>query len=379
MSENKYIYDTGNGERDESRYRQEHARVTAEFERIKPMFNGAAGFNNRIFNKVFEHMKSKGPEDEAITEPEALPSSVYTYGTAEDGGQQMLKEDREIRGMTQLERAYRAHTNPDAYTESVIERCKSKPDVKERPLTSQEAQKKIDAYRQLYKQEERPLIQIQPIKPPPPPVQPPPQQQAQFMPPPQPTQFMAPPPQIQQHPQFMAPPPPQHPQFMAPPPQQHPQFMAPPPQQHPQFMAPPPQQHPQFMAPMQQQHPQFMAPMQQQIQRPPQYMPPSQQYYQQASAPQFQSDFYVPPPQPQIVMEPAARPRAPVAQRPPQHRQHRRENSLVTFTPDDYRFYTQPPPEEQDEEPEVDLKSIVKKQDMLIKLLLQQRKFKNKF
>jgi len=374
-----YIYNTNVGpERTESSYRQEHARVTSELERIRPMFNHGAGFNNRVFNKVFEHMKEKGPEEESIREPEAVQARMQTYGTAEDGGQQMLKEDREIRGMTQLERAYRSHTNPDAYTESVIERCRSKPDMKERPLTSQEAQQKIDMYRQIsastHQPDARPQIQMQPIKtqtqqfiPPP---QPPPQQ-TQFMPPPQQTQFMP-------QPQFM--PPPQQTQFM--PPQT--QFM-PPPQQtqfqlQTQFMPPPqqtqfmPQLQPQFM---QTQQPQFHPQLQPHFQNQTQYRAPVRS--------QFQSDFYVPPPQmPEIqTQQVKSQMRAPPPEPVPVQQRHRRTNTMTAnqFSPDDYRFYTQQgaaadnaPTPVNIEQDLTDLKSMVKKQELLIKLLLQQRK-----
>ena len=319
-----YIYNTNVGpERTESSYRQEHARVTSELERIRPMFNHGAGFNNRVFNKVFEHMKEKGPEEESIREPEAVQARMQTYGTAEDGGQQMLKEDREIRGMTQLERAYRSHTNPDAYTESVIERCRSKPDMKERPLTSQEAQQKIDMYRQIsastHQPDARPQIQMQPIK----------TQTQQFIPPPQP--------------------PPQQTQFM-------------------------PQLQPQFM---QTQQPQFHPQLQPHFQNQTQYRAPVRS--------QFQSDFYVPPPQmPEIqTQQVKSQMRAPPPEPVPVQQRHRRTNTMTAnqFSPDDYRFYTQQgaaadnaPTPVNIEQDLTDLKSMVKKQELLIKLLLQQRK-----
>jgi hypothetical protein len=65
-----------------------------------------------------------------------------------DGGQTMLKSDREINGTTQLSLAYNSHTNPDAYSESLIERCKSRSYThKEQAMSPSEIQKRISQHR----------------------------------------------------------------------------------------------------------------------------------------------------------------------------------------------------------------------------------------
>jgi hypothetical protein len=332
-------------DRNESNYRREHAQVTSEFERIRPMFAQTAGFNNKLFNKVFDHIKSsKGPAEESIPEPESMYNTrMPTYGTAEDGGQNMLKEDSEIRGMTQLERAYRSHTNPDSYNESTIERCRSKPDFKERPLSSQEAKQKIDAYRQIVPNtpDSRPQIQIQPIYPSP-------AQQTQASPVHAPQHFQASPvhtPQFNSH-LFQA-----HAQHQFQAHAQH-QFQA---HAHaPQFQA---HAHaPQFQAPGAQVNSQsFQAP-------PSQYQPPIE----------YQTDFRVREP-PQRLLTPQIVPREhPLRSLPVQN--HRRTNTVTSHGPDDYRFYAQGKTEERVdnsvEQDLTDLKKMVKKQELLIKLLL---------
>jgi hypothetical protein len=360
---NTFMYDiSGNTfDRDESSYRREHAQVTSEFERIRPMFAHTAGFNNKLFNKVFDHIKSsKGPSEESIPEPESMFNTrMPTYGTAEDGGQNMLKEDREIRGMTQLERAYRSHTNPDTYNESTIERCRSKPDFKERPLSSQEAKQKIDAYRQIVPntQDSRPQIQMQPIYPSP-------QIQAAA-----PQHFQAPPPQFNS-PSFQAAPPQfnSH-SFQAPPPQfnSH-SFQAAPPQFNshsfqaapPQFQAAPPQ----FQAAPGQQ---FQSPAPgQQFQSP----APGQRFQSQYQPIEYQTDFRVREP-PQRTLPPPPVHREEPRRTVPPVQNHRRTNT-ITHGPDDYRFYAQDKSSEERsvEQDLTDLKKMVKKQELIIKLLL---------
>ncbi len=353
---NTFMYDISDNvfDRDESSYRREHAQITSEFERIRPMFAQTAGFNNKLFNKVFDHIKaSKGPAEESIDEPESMyDTRMPTYGTAEDGGQNMLKEDREIRGMTQLERAYRSHTNPDEYNESTIERCKAKPDFKERPLTSQEAKQKIDAYRQIVPNpqmtpDSRPQIQIQPVYPTPAAQAQPPQfhQQAQPM-------------QPQFHPQAQ----PMQPQF-------HPQTQ---PMQtfHPQMQQQPmqPQFHPQAQP---QFRPQTFNPQAQ-----PQFHPQAQPQFRPQAHPQapintrqpieYQTDFQVRPPSYEVPVQ-----LAPVVAR---QSQRRSAANRTAHGPDDYRFYTDIPDEREDpvsvEQDLTELKKMVKKQELLIKLLL---------
>ena len=347
---NTFMYDISCNvfDRDESTYRREHAQVTSEFERIRPMFAQTAGFNNKLFNKVFDHIKSsKGPAEESIHEPESMHNQrMPTYGTAEDGGQNMLKEDREIRGMTQLERAYRSHTNPDAYNESTIERCRAKPDFKERPLSSQEAKQKIDAYRQ--------IVPNPPDSRPQQPIYPSPQFKAAT--PPTPTsQFQT------SSQQFQAP----GSHFQAP--GSH--FQAP--GSH--FQTPGPSQfnsHSFQAAP----GPQFQTPGPSQFNSHTFQAPPTQHLQYQPLV-EYQTDFRVREPPQQPLPPPIVPREQPRRSLPVQN--HRRTNTVTSHGPDDYRFYTQDKSKSSEERVDTtveqdltDLKKMVKKQELLIKLLL---------
>jgi hypothetical protein len=135
----------------------------------------------------------------------------------------------------------------------------------------------------------------------------------------------------------------------------------------PQFQAPGPTQH-QFQAPAHAHAPQFQAPAHvqqfnsQSFQAPGQYQPPIE----------YQTDFRVrEPPQrqltPQIIPREQPRRSLPV-------QNHRRTNTVTSHGPDDYRFYAQAKTEElvdnSVEQDLTDLKKMVKKQELLIKLLL---------
>ncbi len=134
-------------DRDPVAYRRERSRVTNEVEQIRPMFSNG-GFNNQTFNKVFEHFKKP---DTATSSPVAMLSTkMPAYGYALDGGQTMLKSDREYisNGASQLAQAYNSHTNPDEYTDSLLQKCKSKQRVsKEKALMQSEIQARLNKYR----------------------------------------------------------------------------------------------------------------------------------------------------------------------------------------------------------------------------------------
>ena len=145
MSDETFMYDMAKlkiFDRDPVKYRQEHASVTSQAERIRPMFTNGA-FNRNTFNQVFEHFKK--PESGSVPVPVAMLSSkMPTYGYAMDGGQTMLKSDSEINGSTQYTNAYNSHANPDDYSESLLEKCKSKSRKdKENPLNQAEIQNRL--------------------------------------------------------------------------------------------------------------------------------------------------------------------------------------------------------------------------------------------
>ena len=129
-------------DRDPVKYRQEHASVTSEAERIRPMF-ADGGFNRNTFNQVFEHFRKPDTVDVNSTPAAMLSSRMPAYAYAMDGGQTMLRSDREFNGSTQFEHAYNTHLNPNDYTESLMEKCKQKNNAKEKALSHAEIQSRL--------------------------------------------------------------------------------------------------------------------------------------------------------------------------------------------------------------------------------------------
>ena len=131
-------------DRDPAKYHQERARVTSESERIRPMFSNGE-FNSHTFNKVFEHHKKSDTVTANGVPTAMLSTKMPAYGYAMDGGQTMLRSDRErLNGASQLDQAYNSHVNPDDYSESLIEKCKSRSyTAKEKAMSQSEIQGRL--------------------------------------------------------------------------------------------------------------------------------------------------------------------------------------------------------------------------------------------
>lgn len=142
-----YNIDESKFNRDKQSYEREYAEITAQAERITPMFD-KANFDNNTFNHVFDHLKNqhKGSETNNDLTPKPLMSNgtvACTNLTAKKGKTRGLNV-----GLTaNINQAYDMHTNPDSFSEDFINSFKNKPSItSESALSRSEIKNRIDKY-----------------------------------------------------------------------------------------------------------------------------------------------------------------------------------------------------------------------------------------
>jgi hypothetical protein len=108
-------------DRDAKEYKRQYSQVTAEAERITPMFGRGASFNSQTFNKVFMQMKKRHRKKEHG--PEEPDAAVVGGNGVELSDPQCRKEQSEY------DQAFEScPQNPQNYSRAYLESLKSEPD-----------------------------------------------------------------------------------------------------------------------------------------------------------------------------------------------------------------------------------------------------------
>lgn len=142
------IDDSGEHERDKSRYEHEQNIITAQAENITPMF-GRQCFDNETFQKVFIQHKKQYKESNGELDEYMEPTPLASRGLIECTDVNNPKQSTNIisTGAADFTEAYNMPQNPIQYNNDYLNKIKQNPDITtEKSLSNMEIKNRIRKY-----------------------------------------------------------------------------------------------------------------------------------------------------------------------------------------------------------------------------------------